>query len=116
MNNNEVNERTRTRREFDETFKRNAVNLTLKGDRSAKQIARELGIGEGLLYRWRRMFAPGPNGATSLKDTQTTEQKDELIAWQASEIVRLREREIILKKSLGILSETPERGMSGLKR
>lgn len=116
MNNNQLNGQSRTRREFDETFKRNAVNLTLRGDRSIKQIARELGVGDSLLYQWRRQFAPGPSGASAVKQEQTPEQKDELIAWQAAEITRLREREIILKKSLGILSETPERGMPGSRR
>ena len=32
------------------------------------------------------------------------------------ELVRMREREDALKKSLGILSETPERGMPRLRR
>ncbi len=76
MNNNQSNGQTRSRRDFDDVFKRNAVNLTLKGDRSIKQIARELGISDSLLHQWRRRFAP--------------EQKDELIAWQAAEIARLR--------------------------
>ena len=104
------------RRSFDETFKRNAVNLTLRGERPVRQIAQELGVGEGLLHRWRRKYAPGPSGATAIKQAQTPEQKDELIAWQAAEIVRLREREIILKKSLGILSETPESGMPKFRK
>src|ERR1035437_7577920 len=33
-----------------------------------------------------------------------------------SELIRMREREEALKKSLGILSETPERGMPRLRR
>jgi transposase-like protein len=117
MNNNQLNGQSRTRREFGETFKRNAVNLTLRGDRSTlPQIARELGVGDSHLYQWRRQFAPGPSRASAVKQEQTAEQKDELIAWQAAEITRLREREIILKKSLGILSETPERGLPGSRR
>ena len=116
MNNNQLNQQPRKRREFDETYRRNAVNLTLKGDRSIRQIAGELGISDSLLHQWRRRFAPAPSGASGVKEAQTPEQKDELIAWQAAEIIRLREREIILKKSLGILSETPERGLPGSKR
>lgn len=116
MNNNQSNGQTRSRRDFDDVFKRNAVNLTLKGDRAIKQIARELGISDSLLHQWRRRFAPAPSGASAVKEAQSPEQKDELIAWQAAEITRLREREIILKKSLGILCETPERGLPGSKR
>ena len=33
-----------------------------------------------------------------------------------AEVIRMREREVVLKKSLGILSETPESGMPRLRR
>lgn len=116
MNTIHTNTNSRTRRVFDEAFKRNAVNLTMQPGRSTRMVARELEITEGLLHRWRRRFSPGPNGPVDIKQLQSDEQKDELIAWQCAEITRLREREEILKKSLGILSETPERGMPRSRR
>lgn len=106
----------RTRRSFDETFKRNAVQLTLQRDRTIGRIAEELGIGDSLLRTWRRRYAPTPGSASMVKGAMTPEQKDEEIIRLRSEVARLREREIILKKSLGILSETPERGMPGSRR
>jgi transposase-like protein len=40
-----------SRRSFDETFKRNAVALTLKGNRPIAQIAQELGIRDACCRR-----------------------------------------------------------------
>lgn len=106
----------RSRRSFDETFKRHAVALSLKGDRPIAQIAQELGISDSLLHAWRRQFAPEAVCSAAAASTLSAEQKDEEIARLRAEIVRMREREIVLKKSLGILSETPESGMPKWKR
>jgi transposase len=108
--------RSGTRRVFDDTFKQNAVQITLKGDRSIRQVAEQLGIKDSLLYTWRRQFAPTPGGASATRGGLTPEQKDEEILRLRAEIMRMREREIVLKKSLGILSETPESGMPRLRR
>lgn len=97
------------RRRYDETYKRQVVELALRGDRSMKQLAAELGVGMWALYEWRRRYAPpvpqGHSGPKSLAEAEA-----EITRLQA-EIGRLREREIVLKKSLGILSEAPESGM-----
>jgi transposase-like protein len=102
------------RRKFDETYKRHAVELTLHGDRSVKTVARELGIPAWALYEWRKLYAPRPgDGGVA---PQTLEEAEEEIGRLRAEVIRLREREIVLKKSLGILSETPESGMPRSKR
>lgn len=104
----------RTRRQFDEAYKRHAVELTLQGTRSVRQIAEELGVTDSMLYEWRRLFAPRPGADTGAP--QTDAEKDEEIRRLRAEVVRLHERELVLKKSLGILSETPESGMPRWKR
>ena len=104
----------RTRRQFDEAYKRHAVKLTLQGTRSVRQIAAELGVSDSMLYEWRRLFAPRPGADTGAP--QTGPEKDEEIRRLRAEVVRLQEREMVLKKSLGILSETPESGMPRWKR
>jgi transposase-like protein len=102
------------RRKFDETYKRHAVELTLHGDRSVKTVAKELGIPAWALYEWRKLYAPRPgDGGVA---PQTLEEAEEEIGRLRAEVIRLREREIVLKKSLGILSETPESGMPRSKR
>jgi transposase-like protein len=90
------------------------VDLTLQGTRSVRQIAEELGVTDSILYEWRRLFASRPGADTGTP--QTGAEKDEEIRRLRAEVVRMREREIVLKKSVGILSETPESGMPRLKQ
>ena len=42
-----------TRRQFTDAFKFEAVRLTRESGRPVAQVARELGIADNLLYRWR---------------------------------------------------------------
>lgn len=103
-------------RRFDETYKRHAVELTLRGDRGIEAVARELGITAWTLRCWRKKYAPRPGGEGGALAELTPAQKDEEICRLRAELVRMREREIVLKKSLGILSETPGSGMPGSSR
>ena len=101
------------RRKYDETYKRHAVELTLHGDRTVKTVAKELGLPAWQLYDWRKLYAPRPGGGGP---TQTLEEAEREKGRLRAELIRMREREEALKKSLGILSETPERGMPRLRR
>ena len=111
---NEAGGGRRPRRHYDENYKRRAVELTLRGDRTIAGVARELEISDSLLHSWRQMYAPRP-GMTG-GAAQTPEEKDEEIRRLRAELVRMQEREMVLKKSLGILSETPESDMPKLRR
>lgn len=102
------------RRKFDETYKRHAVQLTLDGGRSVKKVAEELGIPAWTLYEWRKLYAP--RGVQRGPAPQTLDEAEKEIARLREELVRMREREVVLKKSLGILSETSESGMSKSRR
>jgi len=42
-----------TRRQFTDAFKCEAVRLTRESGRPVAQVARELGISDNVLYRWR---------------------------------------------------------------
>jgi len=97
------------RRQYDENYKRHAVELTLRGDRTAAAVARELGVSDSVLSQWRGQYAPR-FGATATAP-QSLDAANQEIARLREELVRMQQRESILKKSLGILSETPERGM-----
>ena len=44
---------TITRRQFTDAFKVEAVRLTQESGRPVAQVARELGISDNVLYRWR---------------------------------------------------------------
>ncbi len=95
------------RRKFDQDFKRNAVLLCAEPGRSVVDVAKNLGVGKDLLYRWRREYHmangqyvfPG-NGVEAL----TPDQK------QIRELKKkLRDTEMerdILKKAMAIFSRT----------
>ena len=95
------------RRQYDETYKRHAVELTLRGDRTVKAVAKELGVTPWSLYDWRARYAgrPGDNPTAP----RSLEEAAEEIAELRAEVIRMREREAILKKAMGMLSEAPER-------
>jgi transposase-like protein len=76
-----------------------------------KELAEELGISAGRLYNWRQVYGPQPSGLEDKSKPRTLEAAEEENRKLRAELIRMREREIVLKKSLGILSETPESGM-----
>jgi transposase len=95
---------SKSRQQFDDTFRRHAVALMQSG-RRVTEVARELGVSPFSLYEWRRKFrrqidlqAPVP------KTVEGLEEENERLR-EALERSRLREE--ILKKSLGIFAESP---------
>jgi transposase len=53
------------RRKFSDEFKREAVGLTHQPGASLSQVARDIGVGDGMLSRWRRELASGKTKAFS---------------------------------------------------
>ena len=52
------------KRKYDADFKRNTVQKVLDGQPAAS-VARELGIGENLIYNWKKVFLQSGNGVQS---------------------------------------------------
>lgn len=99
------------KRNYDEEFKRDAVELLLSGDKDLKPLARDLGVCPATLRAWRDRYlrerAPSqgpPRGAAPL------EVAEELGRLRKENETLRRQREI-LKKALGILSEQSPGGM-----
>jgi transposase len=86
------------RRTYDETFKRDAVALLLKGDKRVKQLAQELGVSQWNLRDWREHYGPSA-------PAKTTEQLAAELRTLRRENDSLRTQRDILKKTLGILVE-----------
>ena len=49
----DVSMATTTRRQFADAFKSEAVRLTRESGRPVTKVARELGVSDNVLYRWR---------------------------------------------------------------
>jgi transposase len=108
----------KTRRKFDETFKREAVQNWLASDKSAAVIAQELGLHADRLYAWKKRFAPadaGGRAAAGAKPGSVADLQGQLeVALRENR--HLREQRDILKKTLGILSEPSMNAMTGSTR
>ena len=52
---------TKTRRSYTETFKEEAVRLVRESGHPVAQVARDLGIADHLLYRWRCLLYTSPS-------------------------------------------------------
>lgn len=99
----------RRRRKFSAQYRREAVELWQASGRSASEIGAQLGITRGLLYRWeRQQKGAAPRGAGATASPEQLAAENEALR---AEVARLTEQRDILKKSLGILSEPPPRGM-----
>ena len=46
------------RRKYDAEFEKNAVKLSYASSKIVAEVARELGISDGMLYRWRLKYTP----------------------------------------------------------
>lgn len=99
---------------YSEEYKQQAVELWRNSGRSAAKVGAELGIRPALIFRWAkaqrdRKAGQAARGARSLEEVEAENAR------LRGENAKLIEQREILKKSLGILSETPRRGMPGSK-
>ena len=90
------------RRSYTETFKREAVQLMETSGKPIAEIARDLGINDNNLYRWRGLYGsqhqPTANGSVA-------EMAAELKRLQRENEVLRQERDI-LKKAMSIVSRS----------
>ena len=98
------------RPQFNETFRKEAVQHWINSGKPAHIVAQELGIRPHLLYAWRKRSAPPPAAAGGrapvggAKPHSVAQLEAELASAQR-EIRHLREQRDILKKTLGIVSQ-----------
>jgi transposase len=85
---------TRKRREYTEDFKRDAVALVTDQGYKVSEAARSLGIGEGLVRRWKREFEEEASGARL-----GTDEREELKRLRKENRLLRMEKEILKKAS-----------------
>lgn len=85
-------------------FKLEAVRLSETSDKSVAQIARELGISDRVLYRWRRQLRDQPEQAFPGKGHQS--ELEEENRRLRRELERVQQERDILKKVVAIVSHS----------
>ena len=96
----------RTRRQYTREFQLEALRLLETSGKSATQIERELGIGKGNLYRWKRKLAA--DGEYAFPGQGRLAPDQERIRQLEREIEVLRQERDILKKAVAIFSHPSE--------
>ena len=94
-------------RKYDREFKLEAVRMASEPGVTAREVEKRLGIGQGVLNRWRRQFASDAEHAFPGKGRLKPEDKE--TRRLKREVERLRREREILKKAVAIFSEDPHR-------
>ncbi len=96
------------RRKYGEEFKRDAVSLSYKSDKSMAEIADDIGINRSVLVRWRKEYDelgekafPG-NGLRKLSPLEEENLR------LKRELADVKEERDILKKAVHIFSRKPK--------
>lgn len=98
-----------TRKRYTAEFKAQAVGLVGVG-KPVSDVARDLGISEGVLYGWVRKDSPAAQfGSAGLRAGGEQPAADELRRWRR-EITHLKLENDILKKAAVILGTKPQLG------
>ena len=102
---------------YTEEYKQQALELWRRSGRSAAKVAAELGLRAALLYEWtkqrRRTAEHGGPAAEPRPRLEVLAAENRRLREENAKLLEQRE---VLKKSLGILSEPPPRGMPGSNR
>ena len=95
------------RKQYSREFKMEAVGLVIRGEKPATVIARDLGIGVSLLYRWKRDYLTDKEhsfpGSGHLQNPE-----DERVRKLERELRDIKEERDILKKVVSIFSKDPK--------
>ena len=78
------------RQKYDEGFKKNAVKLSYASSKSVAEVARDLGITDGMLYRWRAKYTPEGDKTQYATLAEENKQLRLQVAEQAMEIDMLK--------------------------
>ncbi len=94
-------------KKYDREFKIEAVRLASEPGNTAVQVERDLGIGTGVISRWKRQLRQ--HGDEAFPGKGHLKPHDEQLRRLQRENERLRRERDILKKAVAIFSEDPNR-------
>jgi transposase len=98
-------------RRFDEEFKRNAVELLERGDRSLKRLGIELGVSTCSLLSWKKKYSQSADTASSSGTTATPVDLAAEVRRLQRELETVSRQRDILKKACSILGQEPLNGL-----
>lgn len=93
------------RKSYPEAFKREAVRLMETSGKPIAQIARDLGVKDNHLYRWRGLYGSQRQAATNGSPASVAELEAEVKRLRR-EVEVLRQERDILKKAMSIVSRS----------
>ena len=94
---------SKKRRQFDRAFKIEAVRLVTEEGRPVAAVARDLGVGENLLDRWKQQFTDQQEQAFVGTGNLTPEQAE--LRRLRRELMDVTEERDILKKAISVFSD-----------
>jgi len=94
------------RRKYDREFKVEAVKLVTGGGRGVAEVARNLGIHENLLYKWREKYSE--DMAHAFPGKGRLKPAEEELRRMKRELADVTQERDILKKALAIFSKEPK--------
>lgn len=100
-----------SKKKYDKEFKLEAIRLASEPGNTASKIEKDLGIGQGVICRWKRQFRD--EGEQAFPGKGHLKPDDEMVRKLKRDNERLRRERDILKKALAIFSKDPDR-YSGL--
>jgi transposase len=90
------------RNSYTEEFKREAVRLMETSGKPVAQLARDLGVNDNNLYRWRGLYGNQPPANTNGSVAEMEAELKQL----RREVEVLRQERDILKKAMSIVSRS----------
>ena len=97
---------TRGRRKYDREFKEDAIRLIVDGGRPVREVARDLGIHENMLSRWKKEYLQDKEHSFPGKGHMKPHEEE--IFKLKRKVSDLEEDRAILKKALAIFSKRPK--------
>jgi transposase len=94
-------------RKYDKEFKLEAIRMASEHGVTASDVERRLGIGQGVLTRWKRQLKK--DGQQAFPGKGNLKPEDEELRRLKRECERLRRERDILKKAVAIFSTDPNR-------
>ena len=92
---------------YPESFRREAVRLADQPDRTAADVARELGIHVGQIYNWRTQFNKLSKGQFTVADgTNYSQEEKAEIRRLKKENAELKQERDFLKKATAYFAKT----------